>query len=100
MALTNHYTIQYYTVCPKGISAKVLQETRDETGEVLRQTAFRAEYLEEAKLQDRANARGANATNKLSWHDADVEEEVKVWLANKRYPNTANVKMRTPPEAP
>ncbi len=98
MALTSYYEISYYTVYAKGVSAKVVHRVEDEEGNPLRTIAFRAEYLDDIKLQDRADKRGANATNKLSWHDADVEEEVKKWLLEKRYENPTNVAMIVKPE--
>ena len=101
MALSTHYIISYYTVnLMAGISAKVNSEVRDEAGETLRTTSFRAEWLSEADLQGRANGRGANATNKLSWHDADLVEAVKEWLAKKRYEDPTNAEMIAPEPEP
>ena len=72
----------------------------DEVDGTTRTTSFRAEWLEEADLQGRANGRGANATNKLSWHDVDLVEAVKEWLAKKRYEDPTNVEMIAPEPEP
>ncbi len=101
MALSTHYIVSYYTINPMaGVSAKINREVKDEKGDTLRTTAFRAEWLEDVDLQDRANARGADATNGLSWHDADLVEAVKEWLATKRYEDPTNVEMIAPEPEP
>ena len=108
MALTHHYTLRDYTVSHRQagkivVSAQIIHDVKDETGETLRNSAFRAEWLDDAVLQRRADARGADARNKLPWHDADVVEVMKEWLAKKRYENPTNVtmlKVEPPEEAP
>jgi len=94
MATDDQYEISNYTVYPHCVSAQVIHSVLDEEGKVLRSSSFRAEPLDAPKMQGKANERGANASNKLSWHDADVEEATQQYLTLKRYNNPCNVRMK------